>query len=131
MIAPPAGSKHYSQSLHKGLAIIHCFSPEMPALGIFQLTEMLDWPRSTTHRYVTTLVALGYLEQTTNRQYRLALGLTRLGIKGNERHQPTRPRSTDSAGVGGSNQVHGQLGGARRPGHAVCRPRAWTAQWPR
>jgi IclR family pca regulon transcriptional regulator len=36
--------------------------------------------RSTTHRYVITLVALGYLEQAANRRYRLGLRVTQLGM---------------------------------------------------
>jgi IclR family pca regulon transcriptional regulator len=41
---------------------------------------MVGANRSTTHRYVITLVALGYLEQAANRKYRLTLGVTRLGL---------------------------------------------------
>jgi IclR family pca regulon transcriptional regulator len=36
--------------------------------------------RSTTHRYVITLVALGYLEQDASRKYRLGLRVTDLGM---------------------------------------------------
>jgi IclR family pca regulon transcriptional regulator len=36
--------------------------------------------RSTTHRYVITLVALGYLEQGASRKYRLGLKVTDLGM---------------------------------------------------
>jgi IclR family pca regulon transcriptional regulator len=36
--------------------------------------------RSTTHRYVITLVALGYLEQGASRKYRLGLRVTNLGM---------------------------------------------------
>jgi DNA-binding IclR family transcriptional regulator len=42
---------------------------------------MLDMTRTTIHRYAKTLVALGYLEQTVRQQYRLTLGLTRLGME--------------------------------------------------
>ena len=41
---------------------------------------MLGMSRSTTHRYVITLVALGYLTQGERRKYRLALGVTDLGL---------------------------------------------------
>ncbi|HEY3828245.1 MAG TPA: IclR family transcriptional regulator [Solirubrobacteraceae bacterium] len=71
----------FSQSLERGLAILGCYSPETPVLGIAQLADRLRMSRSTTHRYVITLVALGYLEQVTpGRQYRLTLGATRLGM---------------------------------------------------
>ena len=36
--------------------------------------------RSTTHRYLTTLVALGYMEQDKSRKYRLSLRVTDLGM---------------------------------------------------
>ncbi len=36
--------------------------------------------RSTTHRYVATLVALGYLERVAQRNYRLGLRVTDLGM---------------------------------------------------
>jgi len=36
--------------------------------------------RSTTHRYVITLVALGFLEQGASRKYRLGLRVTDLGM---------------------------------------------------
>ncbi len=74
------GEARYSQSLDRGLAIMLCFSPERPLLGIAELAEMLGLSRSTTHRYVTTLVALGYLQQGERRKYRLALRVTDLGL---------------------------------------------------
>jgi IclR family pca regulon transcriptional regulator len=40
---------------------------------------MLELSRPTTHRYVSTLVSLGYLEQDASRKYRLALGTIDLG----------------------------------------------------
>lgn len=71
----------YSQSLERGLAILGCYSLETPILGIAQLADRLRTSRSTTHRYVITLVELGYLERVKpSRQYRLTLGVTRLGM---------------------------------------------------
>jgi IclR family transcriptional regulator, pca regulon regulatory protein len=74
------GEARYSQSLERGLAILACFSLERPLLGIAELAEMLGMSRSTTHRYVITLVALGYLRQGAQRKYRLALQVTELGL---------------------------------------------------
>jgi IclR family pca regulon transcriptional regulator len=65
--------------LERGLAILACFTPERPLLGIADLAEILDLSRPTTHRYVGTLVSLGYLEQDASRKYRLALGTIDLG----------------------------------------------------
>lgn len=75
-----AGEARYSQSLDRGLAILLCFAPERPLLGIAELADMLGLSRSTTHRYVSTLVALGYLRQGERRKYRLTLRVTELGL---------------------------------------------------
>jgi IclR family pca regulon transcriptional regulator len=70
----------YSQSLERGLTILGCFTPERPLLGIADIAELLGMSRSTTHRYVVTLVAMGYLEQNATRKYRLGLRVTDLGM---------------------------------------------------
>jgi IclR family transcriptional regulator, pca regulon regulatory protein len=70
----------YSQSLERGLAILGCFTAERPVLGIADIADELGMSRSTTHRYVTTLLALGYLEQGRSRKYRLGLRVTDLGM---------------------------------------------------
>jgi IclR family pca regulon transcriptional regulator len=57
-----------------------CFTPKRPVLGIADIADELGMSRSTTHRYVITLVALGYLEQGTSRKYRLGLRVTDLGM---------------------------------------------------
>jgi IclR family pca regulon transcriptional regulator len=49
-------------------------------LGIADIADDLGMSRSTTHRYVITLVALGYLEQGASRKYRLGLRVTDLGM---------------------------------------------------
>jgi IclR family pca regulon transcriptional regulator len=74
------GEARYSQSVERGLAILSCFTPERTLLGIAELADMLGMSRSTTHRYVITLVALGYLRQGARRKYRLALRVTDLGL---------------------------------------------------
>ena len=77
---PDLSEPRYSQSLERGLAILECFTPELPVLGIADIADRLGMSRSTTHRYVTTLVALGYLKQGARRKYRLGLGVTALGM---------------------------------------------------
>jgi IclR family pca regulon transcriptional regulator len=66
--------------LERGLAILACFTAERPIRGIADLADELGMSRSTTHRYVVTLVALGYLEQDAQRKYRLGLRVTDLGM---------------------------------------------------
>ena len=70
----------YSQSLDRGLAILGCFNRQRPVLGIADLADQLGMSRSTTHRYVVTLLELGYLDQDTQRKYRLGLRVTDLGM---------------------------------------------------
>jgi IclR family pca regulon transcriptional regulator len=77
---PDFSSPRYSQSLARGLAIMECFKPGRSVLGIADIADELGMSRSTTHRYLTTLVALGYMEQDKSRKYRLSLRVTDLGM---------------------------------------------------
>jgi IclR family transcriptional regulator, pca regulon regulatory protein len=77
---PSLREPRYSQSLERGLAILAAFTPQRPVLGIADIADELGMSRSTTHRYVITLVALGYLEQGASRKYRLGLRVTDLGM---------------------------------------------------
>jgi IclR family transcriptional regulator, pca regulon regulatory protein len=77
---PRLREPRYSQSLERGLAILGSFTPERPVLGIADIADELGMSRSTTHRYVITLVALGFLEQGASRKYRLDLRVTDLGM---------------------------------------------------
>jgi IclR family transcriptional regulator, pca regulon regulatory protein len=70
----------FSSSLQAGLAILNCFSAQQPVLGIAKLADELNMSRSTTHRYASTLVALGYLEQDQARRYRLAPRVADMGM---------------------------------------------------
>jgi IclR family transcriptional regulator, pca regulon regulatory protein len=77
---PSLREPRFSQSLERGLAILGCFTPKRPVLGIADIADELGMSRSTTHRYVITLLALGYLEQGSSRKYRLGLRVTDLGM---------------------------------------------------
>jgi IclR family transcriptional regulator, pca regulon regulatory protein len=77
---PSLREPRYSQSLERGLAILECFSATRPVLGIADIADELGMSRSTTHRYVITLVALGFLKQGPTRKYHLALRVTNLGM---------------------------------------------------
>ncbi len=70
----------YSRSLQRGLAILACFTPSRPVLGIADIASELHISRSTTHRYMSTLHALDYLEQLASRKYRLSPRVTDLGM---------------------------------------------------
>jgi IclR family pca regulon transcriptional regulator len=77
---PTLREPRYSQSLERGLAILAIFTPERQVLGIAEVADELGMQRSTTHRYMSTLVVLGYLEQDQSRKYRLGLRVTDLGM---------------------------------------------------
>lgn len=76
----PRRRSRYSGSLATGLTIVSCFGDPQGVLGIVDIAEMLGTTRSTTHRYVTTFVALGWLEQTKMRRYQLAPACMRPGM---------------------------------------------------
>jgi IclR family pca regulon transcriptional regulator len=71
----------YSQSLERGLAILSAFRSGRPLLGVSELGRNLGLSRSTTHRYVATLAALGYLQQDpSTKKYRLGPRVLDLGF---------------------------------------------------
>jgi IclR family pca regulon transcriptional regulator len=76
-VPEPAGS----QSLERGLAILSSFHSAQPLLGVSDLSRAVGLSRSTTHRYVSTLAALGYLQQDAEtRKYRLGPRVLDLGF---------------------------------------------------
>ena len=76
-----SASSGYSQSLERGLAILSSFSSARPLLGVSELSRDVGLSRSTTHRYVATLTALGYLQQdAATRRYRLGPRVLDLGF---------------------------------------------------
>jgi len=71
----------YSQSLVRGLSILAAFDVSRPLLGVSELARLLGSTRSTTHRYIATLCALGYLQQDApTRKYRLGPRVLDLGF---------------------------------------------------
>jgi IclR family pca regulon transcriptional regulator len=77
---PTLCEPRYSQSLERGLTILENFTPESPWQGIADIADPLGMSRSTTHRYVITLAALGLMVQGAGRKYKLSLGVTGLGM---------------------------------------------------
>ena len=70
----------FSSSLVAGLSMLACFTAGHPVRGIADMAQELDLGRSTTHRYATTLVTLGYLEQGPSRKYRLSSRVCDVGL---------------------------------------------------
>src|SRR4051812_46576789 len=70
-----------SQSLERGLAILSAFTSTRPLLGVSELAREVSLSRSSAHRYIATLAALGYLEQDrATRRYRLGPRVLDLGF---------------------------------------------------
>jgi IclR family pca regulon transcriptional regulator len=71
----------YSQSLERGLAILSAYTSTRPLLGVSELSREVGLSRSSAHRYIATLAALGYLEQDrATRKYRLGPRVLDLGF---------------------------------------------------
>ena len=71
----------FSQSLERGLGILAAFTPTQPSLGVSELAREIGLSRSTTHRYMSTLTRLGYLQQDpSSRRYRLGPRVLDLGF---------------------------------------------------
>jgi DNA-binding IclR family transcriptional regulator len=60
-----------SRSLVYGLSLLRQFTAEEPVRGIAELAQALNVSRPTAHRYASTCLELGYLEQAPRRRYRL------------------------------------------------------------
>lgn len=60
-----------SRSLVYGLNMLKLFTVEQPVRGIAELADAMSVSRPTAHRYASTCLELGYLEQAPMRRYRL------------------------------------------------------------
>lgn len=69
------------QSVQRALQILSFFSHRQPALGISELSRLMDLPKGTVHGLARTLVDHGFLSQDEQtRKYRLGLKIHELGI---------------------------------------------------
>ena len=59
------GKYYFSKSLEKGLKILALFNRESPVLNQSEISKTLGLNRTSTYRYINTLVELGYLEKDT------------------------------------------------------------------
>lgn len=67
-----AESTRLSRSLLLGLTVFAAFPPDGDALAVTDVAGRLGLSPSTTHRYMTTLLAVGLLEQDPrSRRYRV------------------------------------------------------------
>jgi len=67
-----SASPRLSRSLLLGLLVLACFPIDGQALAVTDVAMQLGLSPSTTHRYMTTLLAVGLLEQDPrSRRYRV------------------------------------------------------------
>ena len=66
------GDRRLSRSLLSGLMVLSIFPTDGGYLGIAEIAKKLGMNSSTTHRYVSTLLAVGLLERDpATRLYRI------------------------------------------------------------
>ena len=68
----------HDTSVGKALAVLDAFRGEGSVLGVSQVAERANLPKSTTHRMLNLLVEHGYIERTDAR-YRLSRAIFELG----------------------------------------------------
>ncbi len=67
-----SASPRLSRSLMLGLLVFACFPADGEALAVTDVATRLELSPSTTHRYMSTLLAVGLLEQDPRtRRYRV------------------------------------------------------------
>ncbi|WP_242677117.1 IclR family transcriptional regulator [Streptomonospora litoralis] len=70
------------QAIDRAVAILKCFSPRRPEMGISDLARATGLSTSTTHRILASMQANGLVRQTAQRQYALGSLLVQLARSG-------------------------------------------------
>ncbi|MGB8859492.1 MAG: IclR family transcriptional regulator [Ilumatobacteraceae bacterium] len=74
------GPRAGTQAVERAIAILFCFSPDRPALGISEIARSVGLNVSTAHRLVKALVGAGLVEHDPmSERYRLGIGVAVLG----------------------------------------------------
>lgn len=77
---PREGESHNLKSLFKIADILDCFTLSERELSVSEIARRTGMPKSTTHRIIDSLRAVGFLEQDASRErYRLGLRLFEYG----------------------------------------------------
>jgi len=64
------------QTIHKAIALLRAFTPDMPEMGVRKLAKKLGMPKSTVHRLLAALEQEGFVEQDARTDlYRLGFEL--------------------------------------------------------
>lgn len=105
------------RSVVKAFSILELFTDDRTTLTAAEITQLTGENRATAYRFCQTLVALGYLEQLPDSQYRMgynALRLAHTAIAGQELPDIARPILEDLR-----NDVHETINMAVRDGSEI------------
>lgn len=76
----PSNTTGPSTSLLKAVLVLHCFSYDEPELGIADILQKVEMPRTTVHRILSTLLQTKLLERDINSgRYRIGPSLYMMG----------------------------------------------------
>jgi len=67
-----------NNTLANGLTLLLHLASTAEAFAVSDLARNLDWPKSHVHRLLRTLLECGYVEQDSDRRYRISPGALRL-----------------------------------------------------
>ena len=93
--------------------IIGAFEPADGALTLHELTERTGLPKSTVHRMVDQLVAIGWIEREVS-GYRIGMRLFEIGGLASRRSRLSRPRLPAPACLVGGHRARRADGDPRR-----------------
>lgn len=70
------------RAVERALQILNSFDDEHPERGISEISEVVGLHKATTHRILTTMLNLGFIERSADGQkYRLGIQMIDLGFK--------------------------------------------------
>ncbi len=75
-------SEYNVRSVERALQLLNSFDDEHPERGISEISEAVGLHKATTHRILTTMLNLGFIERSEDGQkYRLGIQMIDLGFK--------------------------------------------------
>jgi DNA-binding IclR family transcriptional regulator len=75
----PDSSKDLVTTLLRGLRLLDCFAPGRPEMTLPELVKASGYSKTSTYRFLVTLVEAGWLERTSTAAFRLTLKAFQVG----------------------------------------------------
>jgi IclR family KDG regulon transcriptional repressor len=75
----PGSSKDLVVTLLRGLRLLDCFAPGRPEMTLPELVKASGYSKTSTYRFLVTLVEAGWLERTSTAAFRLTLKPVQVG----------------------------------------------------